>query len=121
LPLQFGVQQAPPTHTPPTPHLQSAGQFVQFSPSLHTLSPHCTHWNVASQVLPMGHVPQTEPQPSAPHSFPLHSGVQHVPAGVQLPCMHWQSCWQMLQSSPSSQIWFPQLACWMHWPVSLQT
>lgn len=119
LPVQFGAQQALPWHTWPPGHPQSPGQLPQFSPALHVLSPQETHCPVGSHVPPTQR-PQTEPQPSAPHCFPVQSGMQQVPPGEQLPVMHGQSPWQRLQSSPNSHTWFPQIACGMHCPFSLQ-
>jgi hypothetical protein len=116
LPLHCLLQQAELKQTPEPSgelHAQSAGQLPQFSPGWQTPLPHTRaseHLESVPQTDPTGqpggHLP---PQASSPHSFPAHAGAQQAPAAVHfwLP-VHAQSPGQLLQSSPMSQMLFPQ-------------
>jgi hypothetical protein len=80
-PLQLGTQQVPAVWSQMPPHRQSPGHVAQFSPPEQTPSPQltlATHWPVALQLWPVGHIPQLPLQPSGPHCLPLHALVQHA-------------------------------------------
>jgi hypothetical protein len=105
LPSHDGLQHCPVlVQTLSLPHVQSAGQFSQFSPDWQPFMPQATmstHWPLW-QVLLAAHVPQTPPQPSGPHTLSVQAGVQHCPSSVHAwPAAQAQSAAQLEQVSPS--------------------
>jgi hypothetical protein len=75
---------------------------------MHWTSLHFHSGPVMSQTSPTSQVPQAPPQPSYPHSLPLHVGVQQPPA-TQI----WFAAQQLLpQANPPGQEG-------MHWPSAV--